>query len=77
MDTADLIKVIEEETGKVGVHLETRLDSLVEDSLEFLSLVAAVENAFGFRIPDKRYAEVQIVGDLHFFATDYVPSRAS
>lgn len=74
MDTASLIKVIEEETDASGVSLETRLDSIVKDSLEFLCVVQAVENAFGFKIPDKKYTEVQTVGDLCSLIPDYVPS---
>lgn len=75
-DTAHklLIEVVEEETGASGIDLSTRLDSLVKDSLEFLSLVAAVENAFRFKVPDKKYMEVQTVGDLCSFVPDHVPN---
>ncbi len=72
MDTTRLIEVIERETGVEGISLATRLDSLVADSLEFLSLIVAVEGAFAFKIPDEKYMEVQIVGDLHNFIHDYV-----
>jgi acyl carrier protein len=76
-----LLTLIREETGHPGeINQATRLDSLVKDSLEFLSLICAVENAFDFKIPDKRYAEVQTVGDLCNYAfcagvsSDYAPS---
>jgi acyl carrier protein len=72
MDTTGLIAIIEQETGASGVSLSTRLDSLVEDSLEFLSLICAVESAFNFKVPDKKYAEVQTVGDLCGYIPDYV-----
>jgi len=74
MEAASLIKVIEKETGATGVNLSTRLDSLVTDSLEFLSLVSAVENAFAFKVPDRKYQEVQTVGDLCSFVPDHVSS---
>jgi len=67
-----LIKVIEQETGTANISLSTRLDLLVEDSLEFLSLVAAIENAFNFKIPDEKYVEVQTVADLLSFTTNHV-----
>lgn len=68
------LALIREETGHSGdINQATRLDSLVKDSLEFLSLVCAAENAFNFKIPDKRYAEVQTVGDLCSFVPDHVP----
>ncbi len=70
-----ILKIIREETGYLGEIIDaTRLDTLVADSLEFLSLVCAIENAFHFKIPDKRYTEVQTVGDLCGFVPDYVPS---
>lgn len=69
-----LLKVIENETGAAEVPFSTRIDALVDDSLEFLSLVCAVENAFGFKIPDKQYAEVQTVEDLLSFIPDHIPS---
>ena len=70
-----LLALIRDETGYSGdISQATRLDSLVADSLEFLSLVCAVENAFNFKIPDKRYAEVQTVGDLCSCVPDYVSS---
>lgn len=69
------LALIREETGHSGeINQATRLDSLVKDSLEFLSLVCAAENAFHFKVPDKRYAEVQTVGDLCSFVPDYVPN---
>jgi len=68
-----LIKVIAEETGAVSsINLDTRLDSLVADSLEFLSLICAVENAFHFKVPDKKYMEIQTVGDLCGFVPEYI-----
>ena len=68
-----LIKVITEETGAAcAINLDTRIDSLVADSLEFLSLICAVENAFHFKIPDEKYMEVQTIGDLCSFVPDYV-----
>jgi len=71
-----LLTVIAQETGAKASDIlaSTRLDSLVADSLEFLSLVSAVENAFNFKIPDKRYTEVQTVGDLCSLIPDHVPS---
>lgn len=68
-------EVIREETGFSGeLNPSTRLDSLVADSLEFLSLVSAIENAFHFKVPDRKYAEVQTVGDLYSLVPDYVPN---
>ena len=66
-------EVIRQETGCGELDDSTRLDSLVADSLEFLSLVSAIENAFGIKIPDSKYTEVHTVGDLHSLI-DYVPN---
>ncbi len=68
-------KIIRDETGYSGeITAATRIDSLVTDSLDFLSLVLAIEPAFDFKIPDKRYTEVQTVGDLRSFVTNHVSS---
>lgn len=72
MDTARLIRMIEDETGATEVRIHTRIDTIVEDSLEFLDLICTLETAFHFKIPDKRYMEVQTVGDLCSFAADHV-----
>jgi acyl carrier protein len=68
-------EIIRQETGYSGAfNQSTRLDSLVADSLEFLSLVLAIENAFHFKVPDKKYTEVQTVGDLCSLVPDFVPN---
>jgi len=53
-----LVNVIVEETGAnpLRIRAETRLEELLEDSLEFLSLVAAIDRVCGRCRPEPRRA---------------------
>jgi acyl carrier protein len=55
------------ETGEL-VTPDTRLVTLVTDSLEMASLVTELENAFGFDIPDEDMQKLFTVKDV----VDYV-----
>ena len=44
--TEDLLALIQHETGKTGVELDADLDSLGIDSLDFVSLMQAIEEKF-------------------------------
>lgn len=61
----ELIQLIAEETGHPAESIDptTRIDSLVADSLEMLSLVTAFENRYG-KFPDAWIVKIQTVNDL-------------
>lgn len=54
----DVIREVEDHTGKTGLTAQTRLDSLGMDSLDFLELMVKLN------IPDDRVASMNVVGDL-------------
>jgi acyl carrier protein len=64
MTLEDVIKL---ETGRLDIDSGTRLSDLVTDSLEYLSLIGAVENELGIKLGD--LSAVDTVGDL-FHAID-------
>jgi acyl carrier protein len=62
-DCMTLEDVIKCETGRQDVFSGTRLAELVTDSLEYVSLISAVENELGVKLGD--LSEVETVGDLY------------
>ena len=60
-----VLEIVSAETGVPVAALTraTRMDTLIEDSLEFLSLITAVRAKFG-EFPDAWVAHVNTVGDL-------------
>lgn len=58
-----LLSLIDRETGKTAT-LESTFEALNVDSLEFVSLMQAIEEEFGVTIPDGEYVSLNKVGDL-------------
>ena len=63
MIEADLCELIFRETSK-AVTLDDDLDSLGLDSLEFVSLIQAIEKEFSCDIPDSEFARINTVRDI-------------
>jgi len=63
MTIEDLIRVINDETGKEATA-DSKLDSLIDDSLEFVSLIVRVSSEFR-DIPDEVVARLNTVSDLY------------
>jgi len=61
--TEELLKLVAEETGKKP-ELDDSLESLGIDSLDFVSLMQAVENKFGMVIPPEQYTNIDTVRDI-------------
>ena len=63
LSTFDRVReVVERETGQSPIERTTRLDSLGMDSLDFMSLLAALKEIDN--IPQERYMDVETVGEL-------------
>jgi len=62
--TEDLLSLIQQETGKTGVELDADLDSLGIDSLDFVSLMQAIEEKFKVEIPVESYGQITTVRDI-------------
>jgi acyl carrier protein len=65
VDQDQLLALVADEVG--GPHnitLATRIDALGVDSLEFLSLMQAIEKKFGKEIPSAKFADIDTVGDI-------------
>ena len=85
METADLratvIEIISSETGipVEGLHDHTLLEEIVEDSLEFLSLITALRAKFG-EFPDAWLPHIKTVHNtvemLEAFVNGVVSGRA-
>lgn len=58
-----VIAVVNEETGKSASETST-FEELGLDSLDFVSLMLAVENKLGVRIPEEKYPTIESVADL-------------
>lgn len=69
----ELIQFIAEQTGK-EITGETRLDSLVEDSLEFLELILEVQAKFDVKLPDELFPKLHTVKDLYGAMHGHVPA---
>lgn len=63
MTIEDVIKAVEDETGK-EVTAETKLDDVVGDSLDFMALILRISNEFG-HIPDSAVPGIDTVQDLY------------
>lgn len=61
-NTTDLLLIIEEETG-IKATLETRLEDLPIDSLDFVELMQRIGEKFK-EIPDTKIAKLSTVGDI-------------
>lgn len=61
--TEDLLALVKEETGKEA-ELDSSIESLGVDSLEFISLMQAVELKFGVKIPDQEFANLNTLRDI-------------
>lgn len=59
-----LYAVISRETGITDLAESSRFDSLGIDSLDFLSLVLAVQAEFKCDIPDAVYPTLETIADL-------------
>lgn len=61
-----LIALISEETGVPieQIFASTRLDAIVGDSLEFLSVITAVKDKFAVKFSNEKLIEAQTVQDL-------------
>ena len=62
--TEDLLALIQQETGKTDVELDADLDSLGIDSLDFVSLMQAIEEKFKVEIPVESYGQITTVRDI-------------
>jgi len=62
--TEDLLALIQQETDKTGVELDADLDSLGIDSLDFVSLMQAIEEKFKVEIPVESYGQITTVRDI-------------
>lgn len=58
-----LLALIAAETGKSGLTLETKLEDLGLDSLEFVSLMLAISNTFR-EISENQWADLRTIGDI-------------
>jgi acyl carrier protein len=61
----ELIELIAAETGHAveGITPETPIENLVDDSLEFVSLMSAIKHKFG-EFPDAWMGRIERVKDL-------------
>jgi acyl carrier protein len=62
-DEHKLLALITQETSFVA-GLETPLDSLNLDSLDFVDLMLRCDNEFGVKIPDSAFPNLNTVGDI-------------
>lgn len=62
-DKQKLLQVVLDQTGKI-VDMETPVDSLGLDSLEFIDLMFEVEKAFNAKIEDTSIIRINKVGDI-------------
>ena len=76
-NTVKFFSLILKETGAKMEQLSfhTRIDSLVSDSLEFVSLIAEIENEFSMKIPIAFLTEAETLGDLYGKVRDYLSAR--
>lgn len=58
-----VIAIVNEETGK-SADMDSTFEALELDSLDFVSLMQAVEAKMGIRIPEGKYTEINSVSDL-------------
>lgn len=61
--TEDFLALVKEETGKEA-ELDSSIEALGVDSLEFISLMQAVELKFGVKIPDQEFANLNTLRDI-------------
>lgn len=69
-----LIHLIADETCSSVSDLDasTRLDSVVADSLEMVSLLMEVQNQFGVKVTDEQITRIQTIEDLYDAIHDHV-----
>jgi acyl carrier protein len=60
---SEIFQIIKDETGAEEFNLDTPMEKLVEDSLEFLSLITTIKDKFG-EFPDAWIAHIKTVRDL-------------
>lgn len=61
--TEDLLTLVKEETGK-ECELDSNIEDLGIDSLDFVSLIQAVEAKFGVKINDRDFSFIETVRDI-------------
>lgn len=64
--THQLLELVLEETGKIA-DLDTVLDTLDLDSLDFLELVNSFEKKFKTKVPDAEFVKLHRVSDFLAF----------
>ena len=62
-DEQKLLEIVLEETGKI-VEMDTPVDSMDLDSLEFVNLLLQVENAFNAKIADTAIIRINKICDI-------------
>jgi len=67
-----IVELLEVEEAKV-VPAASFIDDLAADSLDFIELITAVEEAFGIEISDEDAGKMQTVAD----AVNYIESKSS
>ena len=60
---ARIIEVIQDETGAKEVGIDTKLETLITDSLEFVALIQALSSQFG-NISDTDILGLVTIGDV-------------
>lgn len=66
-----VVELLEVEEGKV-VSKASFVDDFAADSLDFIELITAVEEAFGIEIPDEDASKMQTVED----AVNYIELKS-
>jgi len=69
----ELLVLIERETGKTA-SLDTKIQDLGIDSLDFLSLIVEVQSQFKVTISDRQIAQIQTIGDLLNIINAHIPA---
>ncbi len=67
MSTSEVVRRIVAENSALAaedIALETRLDALGIDSLEFMEMMIQVQGAFEVEIPDEQIARLNTVEDI-------------
>jgi acyl carrier protein len=64
LHTKELCDFIAENTGYASVDPSCRIDQLVSDSLEFLSMMLDIQTKFNKLIPDEIYPKLKTVADI-------------
>jgi len=69
----ELLVLIERETGKTA-SLDTKIQDLGIDSLDFLSLIVEIQAQFKMTISDRQIAQIQTIGDLLNIINAHIPA---